>query len=880
MKNLLMIHFRLAKRALSSLIIDPQHKPANSPVSFHMTRSSGHVLKELRILPLVAAASIAGASLLHAGETTGGLPSIAEREIARRMARMEDARQAIESGDKAYAKGQYEDALGNYRAALDTVPEAPATAEWRNVAEAKFADAAVGVALDMAKTGRYEDAHKRLDEALAINPEHKEALKAKKRINDPERYPVALTPDHVTKVEKVERSLLMGNSYEDIGDHDKAIESFQDALRTDRHNIAGRRGIERVEQSRAQYFDAARDQMRASLLNQVNEGWEMRVPTDIQPALNGNIGAVVANGGKYLTEKMRRIIFPTVQFSGATIDEAIEFLRIKSRDLDNEETDPTKRGVNIILKPAEGAPPASISLDLKDVPMEEALRYITELASMKVKVESFAVLVVPISEQSTEQTTRIFRVPPDFLQSAGGDAGAGAAPAAADPFAPAAAAPTTNLIKKLSALEVLKGQGILFPEGSSAVFNAGTSQLIVRNTIPNLDLVEAYVDSLQKQAPKMIFITAKFVEVSQKNTDELGFDWLLGPFNVPSSARTFGSGGTVGNSQNGGIAGASGGVTEFPFLMPSGAVVGRNPVTRGNRSGSFAIEPDSIDGLISGNANNNNVAPGLFALSGVLTDPQFQVVIRGLAQRKGVDLMSAPSVTTKSGQRATIEVIREFYYPTEFDPPEIPQQFGSVAGGSTNLVTGTQTGGGSFPVTPTTPTAFEMKPIGVRMEVDPTVGADGYTIELNMAPEVNEFEGFINYGSPIQTSGQDALGNPVSVVLTENKIVQPVFSTRKVQTAVTVWDGQTVAMGGLIREDVQDVEDRVPILGDIPILGRLFQTKAEDHFKRNLMIFVTAKLIDPAGRDIKPATPTDGATPAGNGDAAANPLFPAGGGAQ
>jgi general secretion pathway protein D len=97
----------------------------------------------------------------------------------------------------------------------------------------------------------------------------------------------------------------------------------------------------------------------------------------------------------------------------------------------------------------------------------------------------------------------------------------------------------------------------------------------------------------------------------------------------------------------------------------------------------------------------------------------------------------------------------------------------------------------------------------------------------------------------------DALGNPTTIVLTENKILQPIFSTRKVTTAVTIWDGQTVAMGGLIREDVQDVEDKVPLLGDIPWIGRLFQTKAEDHFKRNLMIFVTAKLIDPSGQPIR-----------------------------
>jgi general secretion pathway protein D len=220
--------------------------------------------------------------------------------------------------------------------------------------------------------------------------------------------------------------------------------------------------------------------------------------------------------------------------------------------------------------------------------------------------------------------------------------------------------------------------------------------------------------------------------------------------------------------------------------------------------------------------------------------------------------MSAPSITTRSGQRATIEVVREFIYPTEFDPPQIPQNFGAT---STTSTTGTSATS-SFPVTPTTPTAFEMRPVGVRMEVDPVIGPDGYTIDLNLAPEVTEFEGFINYGSPINTSSTDALGNPTTVTLTENKIEQPIFSTRKVTTAVTVWDGQTVAMGGLIREDVQDVEDKVPILGDLPLIGRLFQSKAEDHFKRNLMIFVTARLIDPSGEAIRKPTELQTSSPA------------------
>ena len=66
-------------------------------------------------------------------------------------------------------------------------------------------------------------------------------------------------------------------------------------------------------------------------------------------------------------------------------------------------------------------------------------------------------------------------------------------------------------------------------------------------------------------------------------------------------------------------------------------------------------------------------------------------------------------------------------------------------------------------------------------------------------------------------------------------------------------DGQTVALGGLIREDVQKVTDKTPILGDIPLAGALFRSQADKHIKRNLIIFVTARLMDPAGQPLAAA---------------------------
>lgn len=107
----------------------------------------------------------------------------------------------------------------------------------------------------------------------------------------------------------------------------------------------------------------------------------------------------------YLTEKMSKIIFPTFQFQGATIDEAIEYLRVKSRDFDTFPDASGVKGVNVILRQGDTPSNASISLDLKNVPMLEALRYITELAQMKFRVEAQAVLVLPLSEEGLTAMT-------------------------------------------------------------------------------------------------------------------------------------------------------------------------------------------------------------------------------------------------------------------------------------------------------------------------------------------------------------------------------------------------------------------------------------------------------------------------------------------
>jgi len=126
--------------------------------------------------------------------------------------------------------------------------------------------------------------------------------------------------------------------------------------------------------------------------------------------------------------------------------------------------------------------------------------------------------------------------------------------------------------------------------------------------------------------------------------------------------------------------------------------------------------------------------------------------------------------------------------------------------------------------------------------VVPYVLADGYTINLALIPSDTEFAGYENPALPQLSGG--AVGN-LNVV--ELPTVLPSFTVRQLVTTVNVWDNQTVVLGGLITSSVNSTKDKVPIAGDIPLLGRLFQSQSKSTIKNNLMIFVTATIVDPAG---------------------------------
>jgi len=128
---------------------------------------------------------------------------------------------------------------------------------------------------------------------------------------------------------------------------------------------------------------------------------------------------------------------------------------------------------------------------------------------------------------------------------------------------------------------------------------------------------------------------------------------------------------------------------------------------------------------------------------------------------------------------------------------------------------------------------------GPILDVVPYVLSDGYTINLALIPSLTDFNGYDTAPTiPGVTGNLNVVQLPT---------ILPNFTVRQVVTTVNVWDNQTVVIGGLISSQVQSTKDKVPIIGDVPMFGRLFQSASKHTTKKNLMIFVTATIVDPSG---------------------------------
>lgn len=331
--------------------------------------------------------------------------------------------------------------------------------------------------------------------------------------------------------------------------------------------------------------------------------------------------------------------------------------------------------------------------------------------------------------------------------------------------------------------------GIEFPEGASAWYRPEFNRLFVRNTLSNVlsieDVLAEQHSAVRDMMGKQVEIETKFIEVNQSTLNQLGFDWTF-----------FTKGGDV---------------PGVPAHIADNVSLPANQTL-------FSTVLRTASGVVGGGKLEaiNAALPVADTLSIAKTagSLRWEMTINALEQADDADVLSAPRLVTRDGNKASIAVGEERAVSEGF----------KVKTSESSLYIQHK---------------LDNKLMGVRLEVTPKIRT-GDLIDLKLKPQVIDLIGYETY-KPTPDNAQG--DKPASLTAQV-----PYYRLREITTEVTVADGSTVGMGGLIYDKTETFKDKVPVLGSIPMVGRLFRSEGERSVKRNLMIFVTATQVDVAGR--------------------------------
>ncbi len=205
---------------------------------------------------------------------------LAQREMARRQNTVFEGDRLLAEGRDAYKKGDYQQAADEYQKALEKIPDSPMFADRLQSYQQHLSDAKVAQAMQDRKVGKHDEARKGLEEALKANPSNEDVKREIAYLEDPLRTNPALTYEHTQNVDQVRRNLYSAEGNYNLGKYDDAKREYEKALQVDPYNSAARRGLERVEATKSDYYRAAYDHTRSELLAQVDSSWELAVPAE------------------------------------------------------------------------------------------------------------------------------------------------------------------------------------------------------------------------------------------------------------------------------------------------------------------------------------------------------------------------------------------------------------------------------------------------------------------------------------------------------------------------------------------------------------------------------------------------------------------------
>ena len=774
-----------------------------------------------------------------------------EAETTRREQNLRPLQEAYDKSRKLVADGNGTQACEElekaYQATPDALKETPLAQQVRKTLsklQATLAEVA-------SQLNHWPEVRKRSLASLRYDPANEKALEKLRESDEvlrrgtvgSEEVNPALTTRFFDRLNGVRSGLDQAQKLRETGQLEKAEQAYEDVLKSDPFNVVATDGIKKIYQERALAADRARDLSTMTMGREVKEAWNNIYPKT--SLVSGGVqvaGAMTASPSYNLEKKLQGTIIPTIDFSGADLETIRRALISLSRQFDPEVS---KAGVNFVVS-SDLAEVQPVTLRLKQTSLAEVVRYISQIAGVKARITDIGVTFGPLVEKRPDLIPRNFTVSPSFFK--GEDA---AVDSTANVRGSGGATSVgTETSSGLSEQKKLVALGVSFPEGAYAVYNKNTSQLKVVNNAEMLDLIGQLISAAEEET-LLIQVGIRLVEINQLDLDSVTMNSTLGGtgINLLSPIPT---GLTSGSNGNTPTASAQQGVNAQLNQVQGVGLLPNNTLQ------SFLQQ-----GVLAGTNQTSVYSLNTMDLGGtILNGMQFRALITAVSQKNSANVLANPSIVLKRGQKGVIEVTQEFKYVKEYSDPQSSVSPLQTPGGSASLnnaPSGPETVIGSFPSAISDPV-----PIGVKMGVKPDVTGDNSRVLLELEPSFVDFEGFINYGTPINSAyASRNFGTTVNIMT--NNINQPVFIRRDLTLpAVEVTDGYTLLLGGLLREDIQKIDEKVPIIGDIPIFGRAFQGKTEQAIKKNTLIFVTPRILRVDGQ---PLNPTAGApTTAANSD--------------
>ena len=723
------------------------------------------------------------------------------------------------------ASGQYAEALATLQAAQAALPVNALTQ--KSIAELKRDQAAV--LLDQAQAQLAQSdatgARASLARAAELEPGNSRLAGLNRQVERADSTTALKTNSSATPgvdasflAERAATNDLIakGRAQYVAGDIDGAQSTFRAVEAQSPDNTVAKGFLLRIAQEKAETGALNREKTRTQLLEEVAKGWQR---PGIYQERTRDDAATAATAP--LQKKLNDIVLPNVSFTRAEIGQVVAALSAASEEYDT--TGIGNKGANIVLIDPSNKTP-TVTLTLRNASLKRILDFVTESAGYQYEVQADAVVVRPGGETSNLETA-FFPITRATVLRMTGIGGTGKTETPTEGV-------TVTGGEAGSMKSFLQQAGVSFTvEGSSLAYDG--SAIIVTQTARNVERIRNILSRYNDV--RQVEIESKFMEVQEGALEELGVKWNMSRRGVAQVNPTTGAPILDSNgrqvftpretyateSVNRSLAGA------FPSTSNGNALTISSTAASGGSNLTVPIAPSTIPGGVS----LGSTAAALANITGFVGEFDVTAAIRALSQKQGSDLLSSPKVTVLSGNPANIIVAQEMRYPQSYG--EIQSQVGSSSG--------TGTGGAGVTITAGTPQQFTSRNVGVEMKVTPTVEEDDYSISLDLNPKVTEFEGFVEYGGP-----SIAISSGTTVTVPPG-FYQPIFSVREITTKVTIWDGATLVMGGLTREEVKKVNDKVPFFGDIPLVGRLFRSKGESSQKRNLLIFVTANLVSPGG---------------------------------